>query len=316
MRNRIIRLIEADAALDDKVAFLTGDLGFSVVEPLQEALGERFINVGVAEANLASIAGSLAALDFRPFIYSIGPFITSRCFEQIRNDIVYQRRKAGVIGVGAGFSYGSLGPSHHALEDATIMASLPGMLVGNPGNVAELERFYALAQAVDGPAYFRIARESGVDFPVPIFSLETSAYSVRAGDDATLVACGVSVTECLAAADLLAERGVEARVVSAPVIAPFPTAALARTIAKRGPVVSVFEGFPGNPFSVGVMRTLYEHRFDNAYAELTTPHRFEHVVGDTQALRAACGLDAASIAERTLALAAGAAPRRRVEASR
>lgn len=295
MRNRIIALIEAQAAQDDSVAFLTGDLGFSVVEPLEAALGERFINVGVAEANLASIAGSLAAVGLTPFIYSIGPFVTSRCFEQIRNDIVYQKRKVGVIGVGSGFSYGSLGPSHHALEDATIMASLPGMIVGNPGNVAELDRFYALAQAADAPAYYRISRESGADFSAPVFSLETAAYGVRAGDDATLVACGVSVTECLAAADLLAREGLSARVVSVPVIAPFPKDALAREIGD-GPVVSVFEGFPGNPFSVGVMSTLFENRFANPYRELTVPHRFESVVANTQGLRKRAGLDAESIA--------------------
>lgn len=310
MRNRIIALIEAQAAQDDSVAFLTGDLGFSVVEPLEAALGARFINVGVAEANLVSIAGSLAALGFTPFVYSIGPFVTSRCFEQIRNDIVYQKRKVGVIGVGSGFSYGSLGPSHHALEDATIMAALPGMIVGNPGNVAELDRFYALAQAAGAPAYYRIARESGAAFCAPIFTLETAAYTVRDGADATLIACGVSVTECLAAADLLARDGVAARVVSVPVIAPFPKAALAREIGD-GPVVSVFEGFPGNPFSVGVMTTLFENRFSNPYRELTVPHRFESVVGNTQALRRRAGLDAESIANAVCAMTHAPAQRMR-----
>lgn len=310
MRSRIMTLIEASAAEDDKITFLTGDLGFSVVEPLQEALGARFINVGVAEANLVSIAAALAGLGFKPFVYSIGPFITSRCFEQIRNDIVYQQRKVGVIGVGSGFSYGSLGPSHHALEDATIMATLPGMIIGNPGNVAELDRFFALTQTLDEPPYFRIARESGVAFRVPFFSLDTAAYVVREGQDATLIGCGVSVTECLAAADLLAEQGVGAAVVSVPVISPFPKAALARALG-RGPIISVFEGFPGNPFSVGVMTALYENNIDNAYLERTAPHRFEHVVGNTQALRKRAGLDAASIAQSAFELISFAAPRRR-----
>ncbi len=310
MRNRIMSLIEANASQDDKITFLTGDLGFSVVEPLQAALGERFINVGVAEANMVSIAGALAAVGFRPFVYSIGPFVTSRCFEQIRNDVVYQKRKVCLIGVGSGFSYGALGPSHHALEDASIMAALPGMIVGDPGNVAELDRFYVVAQAEEAPVYFRIARESGVAFPVPIFSLETAAYRVREGEDATLIGCGAAVSECLAAADLLGDEGIDAGVVSTPVIAPFPKAALLRTLG-RGPIVSVFEGFPGNPFSVGVMATLYENRIDNPYLELTVPHRFEHVVGNTQALRAAAGLDASAIAARVIELNASAASKRR-----
>lgn len=303
MRNRIAGLIEETAAQDERVVFLTGDLGFSVVEPLQALLGERFINAGVAEANLISMAGSLAALGFTPFVYSIAPFVTSRCYEQIRNDIVYQKRKVGIIGVGSGFSYGALGASHHALEDANIMAALPGMMIGNPGNVIELERFYALTQLEEAPAYFRIARESGSAFSVPIFTLNTAAYAVRDGVDVTLVASGVCVTECLRAADLLAENGVQARVVSVPVIAPFPTTALAKEIGA-GPVVSVFEGFSGNPFSIGVMQTLFEAGSRNPYRELTVPHRFESVVGNTEALRKRAGLDAQSIADVAQALAA------------
>ncbi|HMK89273.1 MAG TPA: transketolase C-terminal domain-containing protein [Methylocystis sp.] len=314
MRNRIVTLVEASAATDEKVVFLTGDLGYSVVEPLQEMLGERFINAGVAEANMISMAGSLAALGFKPFVYSIGPFATSRCFEQIRNDIVYQRRKVGIIGVGSGFSYGGLGPSHHALEDASIMAALPDMIVGNPGNVAELDRFFALSQLTEAPAYFRIARESGTAYPVPFFMLHSAAYCVREGCDATLVASGVMVSECLAAAELLAAQDFAARVVSVPVVAPFPKDALARTISE-GPIVSAFEGFPGNPFSVGVMATLYENRITNPFLELTAPHRFESVVGNTQALRKGAGLDAETIARRTLELAAFAMPLRRARGS-
>lgn len=307
MRNRIAGLIEETAAQDESVVFLTGDLGFSVVEPLQALLGERFINAGVAEANLVSMAASLAALDFKPFIYSIAPFVTARCYEQIRNDIVYQQRKVGIIGVGSGFSYGALGASHHALEDANIMAALPGMIVGNPGNVTELERVFALTQIGDAPAYFRISRESGTSFPVPIFTLETAAYTVRDGADATLVASGVCVTECLKAADILAQSGVSPRVVSVPVIAPFPQAALANQL-DCAPVISVFEGFPGNPFSAGVMRTLFESRHPGAYRELTAPHRFESAVGDTEALRKRAGLDARSIAEAAYDLVAGSNP--------
>ena len=116
MRNRIIHLVEAAASRDDKVVFLTGDLGFSVVEPLMDALGERFINMGVAEANMMSVASALAAQGFKPFVYSIAPFVTLRCLEQIRNDIAYQKRAVRVIGAGAGYSYGTLGPSHHALR--------------------------------------------------------------------------------------------------------------------------------------------------------------------------------------------------------
>lgn len=295
MRNRIIELIEADASCDPSVVFLTGDLGFSVVEPLEAALGERFVNMGVAEANMISVAASLAAVGLRPFAYSITPFVTSRCFEQIRNDLCYQRRAARLVGVGAGFSYGALGPSHHGLEDAALMASLPDLVIVNPGNVAELDRCYAALRDDERPVYFRIARESGSQYAVPLFSPERGAYEAREGADVTLVSSGVGVSECLRAADELARSGVEAAVVSVPILHPFPKDALAALLGRR-PVVSVFEGYRGNPLSLGVMEVLLEQGRARAFADLVAPQKFPSLVGNTETLRRRSGLDAASIA--------------------
>lgn len=295
MRNRIIELIEADAAGDPSVVFLTGDLGFSVVEPLQAALGDRFVNMGVAEANMISVAASLAAVGLRPFAYSITPFITSRCFEQIRNDLAYQRRAARLIGVGSGFSYGTLGPSHHGLEDAAIMASLPDVVVANPGNVAELDRCYAALREDARPVYFRIARESGSPYAVPMFAPERAAYEARAGADVILVASGVSVSECLLVADELARNGIDASVVSVPILHPFPKEALGALLGGA-PVVCVFEGYRGNPLSLGVMEVILEQGRANAFLDLVAPQSFPHLVGNTEALRRRAGLDAASIA--------------------
>jgi transketolase len=303
MRNRIIDLIEAEAAHDPRVTFLTGDLGFSVVEPLETALGERFINMGVAEANMISVAGSLAATGLKPLCYSITPFITSRCFEQIRNDIVYQQRAVRLIGVGSGFSYGTLGPSHHGMEDAAIMASLPELVVVNPANAAELDRVYAITHDAERPTYFRIARESGVAFTVPIFSLDRGAYMLREGADVTLVASGVTVTESLRAAEMLASEGVGAGVISVPVLSPFPRETLARLLGDAS-VVSVFEGYRGNPLSVGVMETLLGAGAREAYRDMHAPQSFPHVVGGTDFLRRNAGLDAASIAGVARELAA------------
>lgn len=309
MRSRIIELIEADAATDNSIVFLTGDLGFSVVEPLEDALGERFINMGVAEANMISVAASLAATGFRPFAYSIVPFITGRCFEQIRNDIAYQKRAVRLIGVGAGFSYGALGPSHHGLEDAAIMASLPEMAVANPGNVAELDRCYAALRHDERPVYFRIARESGLSYPVPIFSAERAAYEARTGEDIVLAASGVTVSECLKAADRLEQIGIFASVVSVPIPHPFPKDEFA-TLIRDTPVISVFEGYRGNPLSLGVMEVLLERGRGNRYLDLVAPQRFLHVVGGAESLRREAGLDAAAIASAAQKLLGGNLARR------
>lgn len=301
MRNRIIQLIEAESAEDQSIVFLTGDLGYSVVEPLMPALGERFINMGVAEANMISVAGSLAASGLKTYAYSIVPFITARCLEQIRNDICYQERAVRLIGVGSGFSYGTLGPSHHALDDATLMAALPDMIVLNPGNVAELDRCFAATLHDPRPVYFRIARESGSAFGMPIVSIDDAAHMVRAGRDVTLIGSGVTVSECLSAAEQLDRDGISAKVVSVPVLSPFPTSALARLVGDC-PVVTAFEGYPGHPLETGVMRTLLANDVRVPFASLSVPHAFAHTVGGTAFLRAEAGLDAGAIARQASAL--------------
>lgn len=297
MRNRIAKLIEEDGAKNPSVLFLTADLGFSVVEGLQESFGDRFINVGVAEANLMSMAASLAASGFTPFTYSIAPFVTARCFEQIRNDIAYQKRRVRIVGVGAGFSYGSLGPSHHALEDAHLMCAAPGFIVGNPRNVDELDQFYELAAQSSAPVYFRIGRESGQPGAAHFCSLDNSAYVVRDGGDLTLIGSGATVASCLVAADYLATEKIFARVISVPVLAPFPTARLSRLLG-HGEVVSVFEGYRGNPLSVGVMQTILMRSERNRFIDIFAHNEYAAVVGDTEFQRRAAGLDPQSIVRR------------------
>ena len=149
MRNHLVGLIGEAARSQPDILFLTADLGFSVVEPLQESMGPRFINAGIAEANMITMAASLSFCGFQPYVYSITPFITARCYEQIRNDVCYHGAPVRLIGTAAGFSYGTLGPTHHALEDATIMATLPGMTVFSPATISELDRLFALSSGIE-----------------------------------------------------------------------------------------------------------------------------------------------------------------------
>lgn len=300
MRNRIINLIGAVAARDPNIVFLTGDLGFSVVEPLQASMGDRFINMGISEANMVSVASSLVAAGFTVFTYTIAPFMTARCFEQIRNDACFQNRPIKLIGVGGGYSYGSLGPSHHALEDAHLLAALPNVIVGNPANTSELDQLFAVTLAARDTVYFRIPRESGTPRPAPAFTLATGAYLMADGGDVNIVTSGVSVEDAVVAVAALKEQGVAARLISVPVLHPFPVDHLA-TLLAPAPVLVVFEGYGGNPLSHGAMTSVIRRRLAVPFAELHATD-VAHVVGNTEFLRAAAGLDAASIARSALAL--------------
>src|SRR6185369_242613 len=126
MRNEFCEAMVALAPQPDFV-FLTGDLGFKALEPLQQAAGPRFLNAGVAEQNMVSVAAGLAEEGFKPWAYSIAPFLYARPLEQIRNDLCLHRLPVKLVGNGGGYAYGVMGATHHALEDIGALRVLPNM---------------------------------------------------------------------------------------------------------------------------------------------------------------------------------------------
>lgn len=135
--------------------FLTGDLGFMALEDVREAFGDRFVNCGIAEQNMISVAAGLAREGFKVFVYSIAPFIYARAFEQIRNDVGFSHLSVCLVGNGGGYGYGHMGPTHHALEDCAAMAAL-GLRTLAPAFDADIP------DAVSdwtGPTYLRLGLE-------------------------------------------------------------------------------------------------------------------------------------------------------------
>jgi transketolase len=138
--------------------FMTGDLGFMALEPLQEALQARFINAGVAEQNMISVAAGIAREGNKAWVYSIAPFCYARPFEQIRNDVCLNHLPVRLVGNGGGYAYGSMGATHHALEDYGVLLTLPGMRAYIPAFSADLEPMIQLMSARHEPAYLRLGR--------------------------------------------------------------------------------------------------------------------------------------------------------------
>lgn len=139
MRNHLIDKITKIAEKDKKIMLITADLGFSVVEKFRDKFPDRYINVGIAEQNMAAVAAGIALEGNTVFIYSIGNFPTLRCIEQIRNDICYHNANVKILAVGSGFAYGTLGMTHHATEDLAIMRTLPNMRVFTPCDFVNAE---------------------------------------------------------------------------------------------------------------------------------------------------------------------------------
>jgi len=168
--------------------FLTGDLGFKALEPLREAIGSRFINAGVAEQNMVSVAAGLARQGFRAWTYSIAPFMYARPFEQIRNDVCLHRLPVIMVGNGGGYGYGVMGATHHALEDYGVLLTLTGLDAYIPAFDSDLLQMIPALFATARPSYLRLGlEEKPKEWTAPPFSPWRKLASGRGG---TLIAVG------------------------------------------------------------------------------------------------------------------------------
>ncbi len=191
-----------DRARKHQLVFLTGDLGFKALEPVRDALGERFINCGVAEQNMIGVAAGLARAGVEVWAYSIAPFCVARPFEQIRNDLALHRLQVRLVGNGGGYGYGVMGPSHHALEDYGILLTLPDTAVFLPVFDADLPGAVQRAADHPGPSYLRLGRQEAD----PAWESEQAPWrKLRTGRGPLVVACGTiagSVASSLADMDV------------------------------------------------------------------------------------------------------------------
>jgi transketolase len=169
MRKEFAQAIINLAKENEKIVFLTGDLGFMALEEVSGFLGDRFINAGVAEQNMATMAASLAYEGFIPFIYSISPFITLRPYEQIRNDICLHNLPVKVIANGGGYGYGIMGGTHHNIEDIGVMRILPNMKVFVPLTKDDVHATVQEMANDPSPNYLRLNLASTIN-EVPPFS--------------------------------------------------------------------------------------------------------------------------------------------------
>ncbi|GBQ85683.1 transketolase [Gluconacetobacter johannae DSM 13595] len=242
MRSVVAEGLVALAEADERVWLLTGDLGFSVMEPFAARFPDRFINVGIAEQNMAGIAAGLAMTGRKVFCWSIVNFAVIRCLEQIRNDIVAHGADVTVIGIGGGFAYGSHGYTHHGVEDLAMTRVLPGITVAVPADPAEAAWVLAALGRQGGPAYLRLNK--GGEPTLHETSLDAVPFGpmlcLRPGRDGAFLATGPVTGEALAAASLLAGQGIDMGVWSVPVIQPLDRETLTR-LAKDLPLLVTVE---------------------------------------------------------------------------
>ena len=204
MRKQFCDAMVARASIQDAMVFLTGDLGFMALEPLQQALGERFINAGVSEQNMVSVAAAMAREGLEPWVYSIAPFCYARPFEQIRNDITFHGLSVRLVGNGGGYGYGVMGPTHHAIEDYGVMLSLPNMRVYAPVFDEDVTEVVPCIGATSSAVYLRLGRgEPPKGYVVPKYAPWRQFTKGRGG---TVIAVGALASTYIEALLALEEK--------------------------------------------------------------------------------------------------------------
>jgi transketolase len=309
MRNAFADEVTRLAIADERVVLLSGDIGNRLFDDLKERVPDRFFNCGVAEANMMSLAAGLALSGLRPIVYTITPFVTSRCLEQIRDDVCYHDVGVTIVGTGAGLSYATLGATHHSLEDMGMLRLLPNMKVLAPADPQEVRWALRAALKQEGPVYMRLGKKGEPKLHAEIPDLPIGRWmAMRGGADLALLAAGTMLPVAIETAERLAAKGLAAATFSCPSIKPLDSERLAELFARSPLVVTIEEHSAIGGFGAAVAEWLADQPPQRArLMRCATADRFLHASGEQHFAREQFGLTAEAIAERVLALLAPAA---------
>ena len=250
------------AAQDPRIVAVCNDsVGSSNLVEFQSIYPDRLVNVGIAEQNMVGVAAGLSNGGFIPFVCSAAPFLTGRALEQIKADIAYSRRHVVLCGMSPGMAYGELGPTHHSIEDLSWLRAITDLHIVVP---ADREQTVAAVQwaATSGiPSYLRVGRikvpsvSAGRAKPFEIGKADV----LRQGSDLTILATGVAVSRAIEAADVLAPRGLSARVLNVSTIRPLDEAAIIAAARETGAIVTVEEAMLEGGLGAAVAEVVVRH---------------------------------------------------------
>ena len=288
---------------DPRVVMLSGDIGNRLFDKFKDKHPSRFFNCGVAEANMMGVAAGMAMNGLRPVAYTITPFVTTRCLEQIRTDVCYHEAPVTIVAVGAGLAYSGLGPTHHACEDISFLRSIPNMVVICPGDAFEVRGALRAAMQQDRPVYIRMGKKgepvvhSGAitDFQIG------KAITIAEGNDVCLLSTGNMLPEAVEAGHKLKERGISAKVVSFHTVKPLDEACLKDTFSRFKLVATLEEHSLIGGFGAAVSEWLADTETQpKKFLRFGTPDAFFKKSGEQEYARQVLGLTGHQIAEKVL----------------
>lgn len=299
MRNTFINKIHKAALKNKNIIFLTGDLGYSVIENFKAQLPEQVINVGIAEQNMIGLAAGLALAGKKVFVYSIIPFVTMRCLEQIRVDVCYQNLDVNIIGVGGGFAYGTLGATHHAIEDMAIMRSLPNMKIVSPADAVEADILAGQIISAKGPFYIRLNRggEKNIYKSLRPKIRLGKGFILKKGKDISIISIGAITEVALITADFLNKEGISTEVVSIHSLKPIDKNLIKKIFTEKKAVFTLEEHTIFGGLGSAVAEIAAESGFNIPFKRIGVKDEYPKVIGKQDFLREIAGISPEQVAE-------------------
>ncbi len=288
---------------DSRVVMLSGDIGNRLFDKFKDKHPSRFFNCGVAEANMMGVAAGMAMNGLRPVAYTITPFVTTRCLEQIRTDVCYHEAPVTIVAVGAGLAYSGLGPTHHACEDISFLRSIPNMVVICPGDAFEVRGALRAAMQQDRPVYIRMGKKGEpVVHKSPIADFKIGkAITIQEGADVCLLSTGNMLPEAIEAAHKLKEKGISAEVVSFHTVKPLDEDKLKQAFSRFKLVATIEEHSLIGGFGAAVSEWLVDSQTQaKKFLRFGTPDAFFKKSGEQEYAREVLGLTGHQIADKII----------------
>ena len=240
-RDAFTATLEAMAAVNETIVAVCNDsVGSSKLSGFKEKWPERLINVGIAEQNMVGVGAGLANGGKLPFVCAAACFLTGRALEQIKADVAYSNNNVKLCGISSGIAYGELGPTHHSTEDFAWVRAIPNVAIVAPADRLETAAATAWAADYQGPVFLRLSRVGVPDLFAEDHVFELGkANELREGTDLTIIANGTLSHRALAAADLLAATGTNARVLNMATVRPIDQDAIIEAARDTGAILTL-----------------------------------------------------------------------------
>lgn len=295
MRNEFAETIFELALNNNRIILIIGDTGAGLFDDFKQTLPDQFLNAGIAEANMITVAAGLAKSGFIPFVYAIGPHMVYRAYEQIRNDLCFNSLNVKIVSVGSGLHYSDHGPTHHSTEDFGVLRVLPNIKILSPSCGYETKVLTRLISEDIGPSYLRLGRGKET---VQNTNLRIGkGINVKQGTDITVIATGSGVNDSYIISKELDQKNISLEIINIHTIKPLDEKIIIDSIKKTKKAITIEEHQRTGGLGDAVSSLIVEQKLQVELMKLGVGDEFCSYIGSYEGIKRKYGLSMQYISE-------------------